>query len=88
MRDEEHADGARITLERGGHHSLSITCGIYDWMVHTRFFSDEEAAQNSFEEMKHGLAKILDIIPMADESYTGKIKKVSNEISDFIERFP
>ncbi|HYG81004.1 MAG TPA: hypothetical protein VD861_11485 [Pyrinomonadaceae bacterium] len=88
LRDEEHTDGSRITLERGGSRRLSITCGIYGWMVHTRFFSDEGAAQSSFEEMKNGLAKILDIIPAVDEADANKINEVSDKISDFIERFP
>ena len=35
-RDEEHADGARITIEQGGTIApYSITCGIYGWMFHT-----------------------------------------------------
>jgi hypothetical protein len=88
LRDEEHSYGARITLERVGYRSFSITCGIYGWMVHTRFFADELAAQNSFEEMKNGLAKILDIIPTVDEADADKINKVTDDISDFIERFP
>src|SRR5438270_338191 len=88
LRDEEHADGARITLERDGHYPFSITCGIYGWMVHTRFFSDKVAAQNSFEEMKDALAKILNIIPTVDEANEEKINEVSAWMSDFIERFP
>ena len=46
LRDEEHVEGARITLERVERRRrfrrpvvrYAITCGIYDWMVHTRCF--------------------------------------------------
>ncbi|HEX8118016.1 MAG TPA: hypothetical protein VF521_12155, partial [Pyrinomonadaceae bacterium] len=72
LRDEEHSDMARITLERGGYRPFSITCGIYGWMVHTRFFADEAEAQNAFEEMKHGLANILNIIPLVGETDDAK----------------
>lgn len=37
LRDELHPDGARITLERTAS-QFAITCGVYGWMVHTRFF--------------------------------------------------
>ena len=39
VRDDEHPWGARITLERdGGFAPFALTCGIYGWMVHTRWF--------------------------------------------------
>jgi hypothetical protein len=39
--DEEHGLGARITLEKDGAIApFTITCGIYGWMAHTRFFSN------------------------------------------------
>ena len=31
---------------------FAITCGIYGWMVHTRFFDAEPEASSAFEEMK------------------------------------
>lgn len=46
--DEEHTDGARITLERDSKTApAAITCGVYGWMVHTRFFADESEARGS-----------------------------------------
>ena len=48
IQDEEHELGARITLQRDGYTPFAITCGIYGWMVHTRFFSDETLAQNEY----------------------------------------
>jgi hypothetical protein len=41
LKDEEQVRGARITLERDTRIApFAITCGIYGWMVHTRFFRD------------------------------------------------
>ena len=62
LRDEEHIEGARITLERSATKKLlrrpvvqfAITCGIYGWMVHTRFFSSEEKAVREYDRMKPG----------------------------------
>ena len=57
FRDEEHVEGSRITLERGGHVApFAITCGIYGWMAHTRFFGSETEAQSEFDAMKEALA--------------------------------
>jgi len=36
LRDELHREGSRITLERIAA-GCAITCGVYGWMVHTRF---------------------------------------------------
>lgn len=85
IRDEEHADGARITLERDTLHKVpfAITCGIYNWMVHTRFFADEPTALDAYDEMKNSLASILAML-------VGKIDgdMVSEAIDDFVERYP
>ena len=45
--DEEHAAGARITLEQGGNTPFGITCGIYGCFVHTAFASTETEATTS-----------------------------------------
>jgi len=84
IRDEEHTDGARITLERDGQTApFAITCGIYGWMVHTRFFGAESEAQSAFESMRSELTRILSTIPL-----TADPEVVSKSISDFVERFP
>ena len=60
LRDEEHPQEARITLEREGRIApFAITCGIYGWMVHTRFFSIEEEGQAEYGEMKAALSALL-----------------------------
>ena len=90
IRDEEHGYGARITMERDGlTASFAITCGVFGWMVHTRFFGTESEAQEEFEKMKVELAAIMDTIPLVtDPEVDGKTKAVSKAISEFVERFP
>jgi len=89
LRDEEHRLGARMTLEHDGYQPFSITCGIYGWMVHTRFFSSKESAVKAFEEMKDDLARIMAIIPYTDDpEVEHKVRLVDEAISNFIEKFP
>lgn len=90
LEDEEHIDGARITLERGGSTApYAVTCAISGWLVHTRFFSNEEDARRGFEEMKPGLTTMLSLIPNRDDSdIESKMADISTAIRDFIKRFP
>jgi hypothetical protein len=53
--DEEHPSGARVCLERGGRAPFAITCGVCGWMVHTRFFSEDDAATDALRAMKKDL---------------------------------
>ncbi len=86
IRDEEHRDGARITLERDGHNApLAITWGIYGWMCHTRFFGTEPEAQREFETMRAELSKIVSTIPIATDPES---RAVSDSLSEFVRRFP
>jgi hypothetical protein len=89
-RDEEHPDGARITLERDcANAPFSITCGIYGWMFHTSYFGAPEEAREAFEAMKAGLADILSLIPLkSDPEADAKCQHVANAIQDFVARFP
>lgn len=89
LRDEEYSGCARITLERGGYTPLAVTCGIYGWMVHTRFFATEEKAHVAFEAMKSGLARIVDLIPARDDPQANERFSVAeDEIHAFINEFP
>jgi hypothetical protein len=89
LRDEEHSLGARITLERDGYTPFAITCGIYGWMVHTRFFSSRLEAQRAFEDMKTELARILDLVPYTDDPQVNrKARTVEQAIRRFLQRFP
>jgi hypothetical protein len=89
LRDEEHDFGARITVERDGHSPFAITCGIYGWMVHTRFFSSEAEADDEYSRMKVDLDGILNLIPdTTDPELEAKEDAVVKAIKDFVERFP
>lgn len=86
--DDEHDLGARITLESGGAGG-AITCGIYGWMVHTRFFDAESEARAAFDAMKIDLAAILWRIPLkTDPDLDAKMEATSGEISAFVDRYP
>jgi hypothetical protein len=87
--DEEHSEGIHITLERDGRAApFSITCGIYGWMFHTCFFSEEELARRAYEEMKLELVNIATRIPYEDDpDKDAKIEAIDPAIAAFIERF-
>ena len=56
--DEEHPLGARITLERASDDSaFSITCGIYQWMMHTCHFATlRRQRSEAFDAMKPAIS--------------------------------
>jgi len=89
IRDEEHPAGGRITLERDCLRvPYAITCGIYGWMVHTRFIADEPTAIHEYEQMKPALTDILKQIPGLDDTETEQKADVASEsIAAFVEQF-
>ncbi|HXG85525.1 MAG TPA: hypothetical protein VNI84_15995 [Pyrinomonadaceae bacterium] len=88
-RDEEHAGGARITLEEESSFApFSITCGVYGWMFHTRYFTDEAEAAEQFELMKADLDEILQSVSADDEDDEDALAAVSEELSEFVEKYP
>jgi hypothetical protein len=90
LADEEHIYGARITLERDCRTApFAITCGIYGWMLHTRWFSREEDARRDYMAMKQALDAIVLAIPLeTDPDRDARMKETSRRIGAFIERFP
>ncbi len=90
LRDEENPLGVRITLELDTATApFAITCGIYGWMFHTRFFSVESEALGQFEAMKNSLSEILTMMPpSSDEQSDAKTGGVSEAIGFFISRYP
>jgi hypothetical protein len=89
VRDEEHRDGARITLEEDGSFSgFSVTCGIYGWTVHTIYFSEEYEADKEFGKMKDDLSRILELISETDQRDEEAIAAVEEEINEFVEKYP
>jgi hypothetical protein len=90
VRDEEHELGARIALERDcGSVPFTITCGIYGWFFHTRFFGKELDGATEFARMQAGLTSILAGIPRRDDPEAdAKCARLCEEIADFVSRFP
>jgi hypothetical protein len=88
LRDDEHGDGARVTLENVPNNRITITCGIYGGMVHTRFSDSEASAQIAFNEAKCELANILAMIPTADERNDETMRVAQDAVDDFVERCP
>jgi hypothetical protein len=88
--DDEHALGARITLERDSATApFVITCGIYGRMMHTRFFATEADARLAYDAMKRALSGIILTIPLdGDPERDARMKDVMGRIGDFVERFP
>ena len=86
IRDEEHALGARITLERNTRIApFAITCGIYGWMVHTRFFDTQEEAIADYDKMKANLSEIVE--RFSDPNYDDR-RATEDAIEAFVEAFP
>jgi hypothetical protein len=90
IRDDEHDFGARISLERGGATApFAITCGIYGWMMHTRFFAAEAQAGAAYEAMKVDLGAILEALPLKGEAEEAAKRTASMAaISAFVDKFP
>jgi hypothetical protein len=88
--DEEHDEGARITLECDGRVApFAITCGIFDWMVHTHFFANEEDARRAYEDMKRALDSIVQAIPLkSDPDHDTKRGAITRTINEFVEHYP
>ena len=83
LRDEEHPEGARITLKQGRDY-VSVACNVYGWMDHTRFFGTVMEGQREYLNMKASMSDMMDII---SESHSNSIK-VWEAIAIFVRRFP
>jgi len=83
LRDEEHESGARLTLKRGGSY-VSVSCSVYGWMDHTRFFATVADAQREYLLMRPQLANMVENILSAGK---GDLK-MWEAIAEFVRRFP
>jgi hypothetical protein len=89
LRDDEYRGGARITLERDGVAPFAITCAVYGWMVHTRFFSALPDAEREYALMQPELAAIVDLAPLtSDPDVDAKVDAVTAAIGRFVDEFP
>ena len=88
VRDEEYSLGARISLERDCRAApFAITCGIYGWLMHTRFFSSKYEAEMQYEGMKSALAMLLEVAQKTAEIDGGRQVLMAG-VSKFVEMFP
>lgn len=88
VRDEEHSLGARITLERAASVApFAITCGIYGWMIHTRFFSSQLEAETQYDLMKTSLSALLEAAEQTAEIDGGR-QDMFDGIDKFIGTYP
>jgi hypothetical protein len=83
LNDEEYLNAARITLKRG-EKIVSVSCNIYGWINHTRFFAGVPEAERDFKVMKSELGRMMDIIMNVDADDI----KGWEAISEFVRRFP
>jgi hypothetical protein len=90
VRDEEHESGARITLEEeGGSAPFTVTCGIYGWMQHARYFSDASEANDEYDRMKDELDEILESVPTGEENLDEETEnEILEKIELFVEKYP
>jgi hypothetical protein len=78
-KDEEHPDGARVTLERDAllGAPFALTAAVYGWLVQTLFYADEPTALQQFEAIKPQLAAIAALV----------VAERSAEAADAVDRF-
>ena len=88
VHDQEHSLGARITLERAARVApFAITCGIYGWMMHTRFFSSQDEAETQYEVMKRALAALLKAAEKTAEIDGGR-QVLMDGVGKFVDAYP
>ena len=86
VRDEEHPQEARITLERDTKTApFVISCGIYGCLLHTRFFSIESEASSQYEEMKALLSALL---LTEEEGGPEGCRSFLDGVAQFVEKYP
>ena len=90
IRDEEHLRvRASLLSAPTPTAQFAITCGVYGWMVHTRFFSIKADAFAQFEAIKGALPEIIATIPATDDpDADAKIQGISEALKLFIQRYP
>jgi hypothetical protein len=81
--DEEHGSGGRMTLKQGKTF-ISVSCHIYGWIDHTRFFNSVSDAKREHAHMQSSMTHMLEDILAAG---AGEIK-MWEAIAEFVRRFP
>ncbi len=89
MLDEEYDKSVRITLESNTRAApFARTCGIYSWLLHTRFFHDELTARKELKEMKSELVRIYSLIPGEEAATKERLGEVAQNLQAFIRQYP
>jgi hypothetical protein len=89
IRDEEHDAGARLTLERDCRIApFAITCGLYGWFFHTRFFSAKRDAEGAFLEMKFEMEQLIHLLDEVITQRPDAEHRMLQAIESFVDRFP
>ena len=83
LRDEELSHKGRVTLKQGKTF-ISVSCHIYGWIDHTRFFHTIADAQREYVIMKNIIGSMIDDILGAGANEL----KMWEAIADFVRRFP
>lgn len=76
---------AHTTLERATDR-YALTVGIFGWMVHTIFLAEEES-EGLYAEVQTELQRIVALIPDEDDATDETIAAVTDEITQFTERY-
>jgi len=81
------ANHDRAVCDRGA--PFAVSCGLYGWMVHTRYFGSEDEARNACAAMKRALGDILDMVPGDDDpGRDERAAEVVRAIERFVADFP
>ena len=90
LADDEYGHAARITLEQDCPTApFAITCGVYGWMVHTRFFTTVDEARAEYTLMQGALAALVDYADTPPPVTSGqKSATMVKALEAFLERFP
>lgn len=87
--DEQHDDGARITLEGECLRApYAITVTVYGWAFHTRFFADEATAKQAYDVMKADLMGVLTLLSKEDDDDPADADAVEAALAVFMTQHP
>lgn len=89
LADEQHDDGARITLERDCLRApVAITVTVYGWGFHTRFLADEATGKQAYDAMKADLVDVLELLPKEEDEAPADVEAVDNALAAYMAKFP
>jgi hypothetical protein len=79
VEDEEHLNGARLTLEKGGDIApYSITSGVYGCFCHTTYLPTLESGMAEMKSMKNEITDFFNTETNSDEEHDWIMAFVDN----------